>query len=60
MAQKEFECVGCKKPVSRRKSLAVVLDPRQDADYVIARGKKSRSVVTRKALPRRHRGKCPD
>lgn len=60
MAQKEFECVNCKKPVSRRKSLAVVLDFKQDQEYIIARGKKSRAVVTRKALPRRHRGKCPE
>lgn len=53
------ECQKCKGEVTRRNSRAVQLDARQDNDYVVARGKGGR-VVTRKALPRIHKGKCPE
>ncbi len=53
------KCVQCKNLVSRRKSLAVFLSPEQDAQFVLARDSQ-RNPITRKALPRRHRGKCPE
>jgi hypothetical protein len=53
------ECAKCGEPVSDRKSWAV--PPARQSDegqYVLAKSATG-DVVTRKALPRVHRGKCP-
>lgn len=52
-------CQRCKKEVTRRASFAVVLNPNQDAQYILARDS-NKQAITRKALPRIHRDKCPD
>lgn len=51
-------CQQCGQEITRRNSVAIQLDIQQDQQYVLARGKGGKTV-TRKALPRRHKGKCP-
>ena len=60
MPSQTFECQQCKQQVSRRKSVAIQPSEQDEHKFVIAYGKKSKRPVTRKALPRRHRGKCPE
>lgn len=60
MPAQTFECQHCKQQVSRRKSVAIIPDQKDEHKFVTAVGKVSKRPVTRKALPRRHRGKCPE
>jgi hypothetical protein len=55
----EFTCQHCKKPVTRRKSLAITPSDEKFGEFVAAVDK-HRKPITLKPFPRRHRGKCPE
>jgi hypothetical protein len=53
------ECIKCGKPVSDRQSYAVGnFDPKAEATATLAKDERG-NIITRKALPRAHRDKCP-
>lgn len=55
-----FNCIKCQQQVSRRKSLAVIPGSRKEDDKFVIFRDKNGIPVTRKPLPRQHRGKCPE
>lgn len=56
---RKTKCAKCGQEVSDRKSVAVEPSNLQDENAVVLVKSESGSIVTRKALPRVHKGGCP-